>query len=48
MEEPVYRNFYSHCGVNWDATWSCECNDKCPVCDKEVEPFRSEEVFDQD
>lgn len=27
--------------VEWDDTWSCMCNDKCPVCDAEIEPDES-------
>lgn len=44
-EEPhVVRNFYRHCGVEWDDTWSCGCNDDCPVCGKEIEPYDSEDL----
>jgi len=42
----LYINHYSHCGQEWDANWSCQCNDRCPACNKEVEPSQSEEVFD--
>jgi hypothetical protein len=43
--EPVrFRNFYRHCGELWEDTWSCACNDECPVCGKEIEPYKSTDV----
>jgi hypothetical protein len=39
-----YLNKYRHCGQEWEDRWSCACNDKCPVCDKEIEPYESEEM----
>ena len=27
------------CGVGWTDEWSCACNDRCPECDAEIEPF---------
>jgi hypothetical protein len=44
LEELMYRNFYRHCGEEWDDEWSCMCNDECPVCHKEIEPYKSEEI----
>jgi hypothetical protein len=41
-----YLNYY-HCpndGKEWVDLWSCMCNDKCPLCDAEIEPYRSEEI----
>jgi hypothetical protein len=32
------------CGCEWSDEWDCMCNDRCPDCDAEVEPFDSEEV----
>lgn len=41
----IYRNFYRcPCGCEWDDEWDCMCNDRCPDCDAECEPFDSEEV----
>jgi len=46
-EEPTrYRNRYRHCGQDWGDTWSCACNDKCPVCNAEIEPFESERILE--
>lgn len=49
-EEPIkYRNFYkcSECGHEWEDEWSCMCNDRCPDCDAEIEPYKSEEIEDE-
>lgn len=46
MPEPVWRNSYhcEACDVSWDDVWSCACNDKCPECNREIEPEESEEL----
>lgn len=44
FEEHRFRNFYRHCGKTWDDTWSCKCNDECPVCHKEITPYKSEDL----
>lgn len=31
-------------GAQWDDVWNCMCNDKCPVCNHEIEPYESDEV----
>jgi hypothetical protein len=28
----------------WSDTWDCQCNDRCPVCNAENEPWYSEDV----
>jgi len=41
-----FVNYY-HCpddGAEWKLTWSCMCNDRCPTCNDEIEPFRSDDV----
>jgi hypothetical protein len=39
----IYHNFYEcPCGETWEDHWSCACNDKCPGCNKEIEPYKSE------
>lgn len=40
-EVDYYTNYYLHCGQHWRDKWSCMCNDHCPVCDKEIEPYKS-------
>lgn len=42
----LYRNSYvcPYDGTEWDDVWSCMCNDKCPVCNKEIEPTDSVEL----
>lgn len=46
MGEPEikYRNYYKHCGEEWDDEWSCMCNDECPICKAEIEPYKSEDI----
>jgi len=41
-----YVNHYrcSECGTEWDDEWDCMCNDRCPKCNAEIEPYASEEV----
>lgn len=40
-----FRNHYQHCGTEWTEEWSCACNDRCPVCNREIEPAESEEII---
>jgi hypothetical protein len=47
-EEPPtwFRNSYrcDQCGEGWEDEWDCACNDRCPKCNAEIEPFESEEI----
>jgi hypothetical protein len=38
-----WHNVYycRRCAEAWHDTWSCMCNDRCPVCDRETEPESS-------
>ena len=49
-EEPkVFTNHYRcPCGKEWEDRWSCACNDKCPECNKEIEPHTSVHDDDKD
>lgn len=42
----LYRNLYrcEECGIEWEDIWDCSCNDKCPECNSEIAPFRSEAI----
>ena len=47
----TYVNYYRHddCPlanepVEWVDMWSCMCNDRCPRCDAEIEPYHSKVV----
>ena len=31
-------------GTSWTDHWVCTCNDRCPVCDREIEPYFSEDA----
>ena len=39
-----YSNHYRcpQCQLEWQDEWDCACNDKCPNCNKEIEPYASE------
>jgi len=39
VEVNEFRMFYKHCDTEWDMEWSCTCNDRCPVCNHEIEPY---------
>lgn len=44
----AFLNVYRHdeCGSHWADVWSCGCNDRCPECNAEIEPYMSLEVSD--
>ncbi len=39
----IYRNWYKCpvCKTEWLDEWSCMCNDRCPKCNAEIEPYES-------
>lgn len=43
-----YINYYQHCGQGWVDEWDCMCNDRCPVCNAEIEPHASKVVEAED
>lgn len=47
---PSYLNHYhcEACDIEWEDEWSCACNDKCPQCNREIEPYESDEVERED
>ena len=47
-DEASFRNHYKcPCGNEWTDIWSCQCNDRCSSCNKEIEPFESEDLNDR-
>lgn len=46
VDSQMLENEYEHCGQSWSDTWSCGCDDECPVCDEDVSPVRSTPVED--
>ncbi len=34
-------------GTRWMMEWFCPCNDRCPTCDEEIEPFKVEDITSQ-
>ena len=46
MAIPLFVNHYRcpNDGTEWTMTWSCMCDDRCPECNAEIEPYQSEGV----
>lgn len=44
-----YTNFYRcpECRIEWEDTWDSMCNDHCPQCEAEIEPYDSEEIKEE-
>jgi hypothetical protein len=42
----AFRNHYQcpYDRTKWRDDWYCTCNDRCPVCDREIEPYFSEDM----
>ena len=37
---PWFRKHHAcPCGADWWDEWDCLCNDRCPRCDAEIEPY---------
>lgn len=47
-EDPAFLNQYrcERCGEEWENEDAVKCNDRCPRCRAETEPFASEELKD--
>lgn len=46
--EMIYQNHF-FCpvdGAQWDDEWDSMCNDRCPECDAEIEPYLSVDLRD--
>jgi hypothetical protein len=41
-----FRNHFQcpNDGTAWDDEWDCMCNDRCPECDAEIEPYISDDL----
>jgi hypothetical protein len=46
IADHTYRNHYhcDRCDVEWEDEWSCMCNDRCPRCNVETEPYQSDDL----
>jgi len=44
--EMRFRNFYKcpNDGEEWQDEWDSMCNDRCPKCNAEIEPYKSEDM----
>lgn len=55
MSAPLYRNHYrcsvvidgKPCGAEWSDEWDCMCNDRCPRCNAEIEPYESDDISNE-
>lgn len=43
-----YRNHYNHCGEEWSDEWHSMSNNKCPECKGEIEPYQSDDLFEEE
>lgn len=45
-DEPWFLNHYrcDRCKIDWSNNDDCTCNDRCPQCNDETEPFESEDA----
>lgn len=48
MKDDGYR-FVNHyhcprCYTRWSSSDDCTCNDRCPTCNVEIEPYKSEDL----
>jgi hypothetical protein len=34
----------TQCGAKWTDEWSCACNDRCPRCGTETEPYDDQDL----
>ena len=41
-----FLKYYRHaeCQTSWTDEWSCACNDECPKCGAEIEPYDWEDL----
>ena len=44
-DEKRFHMFYRcpNDGEEWEDYWSCACDDRCPKCNAEIEPYKYEE-----
>jgi hypothetical protein len=48
--ELKFRNYYRcpYDGAAWTDEWVHTCNDRCPRCRAEIEPYHSEDIIGED
>ena len=42
MSKTINHYFCESCDCEWQDSWECKCNDDCPQCGIETEPYESE------
>ena len=42
----LFQNHYDCpvCGTTWTDEWDCACDDRCPKCNTEIEPYDATEI----
>ena len=40
------NRYHCTCGAKWDTESAHTCNDRCYKCDKEIEPYESEDLYE--
>lgn len=49
VDDPNYINYYKcPCGTEWKLVHSCKCNDRCHKCNKEIVPYKSEDIVKEE
>ncbi len=45
-----FLNYYfcKQCDTAWTDEWDCQCDDECPSCGTDHEPYKSEDLEDED
>lgn len=42
-EGSLYINKFNHCNTEWDSINDYIVNDRCPMCDRQIMPYESED-----
>lgn len=45
----LFVNYYA-CpyGTHWIDRWSCCCDDRCPNCNREIQPYHSDDAPEEE
>ena len=49
VEPTRWRMSYvcGRCRQKWEEVWVCQCNSRCPGCDREHDPYHVEGIYDE-
>lgn len=45
IPDVFFQNFYEHCEMEWEDLADSMCNNRCPNCNKEIEPCSSKKFY---